>query len=261
MGNCLGKKATNVATPADERSLDVNTPKVAKVQSETQPTTPETDVEAAASIAKSFSKDDAVSTLSQVASNKASVITTGGKRAVSKAVSTGEMARSSTTNSVVNTAPSTDTATDLSEMHVKSTIQTMPTEVTEVEKPKSFMDTVDGFYDKICGAEVGSDREQNPYNVVQNSSIVSESTSSIVPVLSADSTEAASTVASAAPSTGLPRAASTTSSVVSYKQQRKLNKKLREIEAIEAKDPESLTPEQTEKLATKEEVLQSLATI
>lgn len=55
-----------------------------------------------------------------------------------------------------------------------------------------------------------------------------------------------------------------TSSVVSnpndpnYKVKRKLNKKLREIEALEKKDPDTLTPEQKEKLESKESVLQSL---
>lgn len=43
-----------------------------------------------------------------------------------------------------------------------------------------------------------------------------------------------------------------------YKQKRKLNKKLREIEVLESKDPDSLTPEQREKLESKASVLQSL---
>ena len=43
-----------------------------------------------------------------------------------------------------------------------------------------------------------------------------------------------------------------------YKKKRKLTKKLREIEALEAKDQETLTDEQKEKLTTKETVLESL---
>jgi len=260
MGNCQGKKATNVATPA-ERSLDVNTPIV--VEPETQPTTPEKIVEAA-SIAKSFSKDD-TATVTQVASHDASVITTGGETAISIAASTGEMTRSSTAKSVVNTAPSTDTAnvtadvtpTDQPEMYVNSILQTMPTEVTEVGKKKSFLDKVDGFYDTLCGAEVGGAVESNPYVAVDNSSSESQTASTVASVTPVENAEASS-------SAGFSRAASTASSVVSsndpnYKQKRKLNKKLREIEALEVKDSESLTIDQKEKLETKDEVLQSLA--
>jgi hypothetical protein len=43
-----------------------------------------------------------------------------------------------------------------------------------------------------------------------------------------------------------------------YKQKRKLNKKLREIEALESKDPDNLTPEQREKVESKASILQSL---
>jgi len=46
-----------------------------------------------------------------------------------------------------------------------------------------------------------------------------------------------------------------------YKKKRKLIKKVREIEALEAKDPESLTPEQLQKMASKDSVLESLSAI
>ena len=55
------------------------------------------------------------------------------------------------------------------------------------------------------------------------------------------------------------RSTNSVASDSNYKEKRKLNKKLREIEAIEGKDQDELTEDQMDKLATKKSVLQSLA--
>jgi len=275
MGNCQGKKAANVETTA--RSKDVNTPKTvveSPLQPETQPATPEKETVAAApSVAKSAS--EAVSlAVSQSASKDTTVFTTGAETAVSAAETADEMPRSSTAKSAVSTVPSADetavTATDQSLAHLESNLQTMPTDFTEVEKETSFLDKVDAFRDSCCGADGAAPaaRDNNTSEVVESSSGVyaaaseddTEAPSTVVPGVSADGTDAS------ASAVGFSQSSSMASSVISsndpnYKQKRKLTKKLREIEAIEAKDHESLSPDQQEKLATKEEVLRSLAAL
>jgi hypothetical protein len=285
MGNCQGKKGANVATTA---STDVNTPKQvvkSSPQPETQPATPEKETVAAAlSVAKSASEDVSVP-VPQAASKDGTVFTTGAGTVASTAETANAMPRSSTAKSAaVSYAPSADeTAVTDSYSYVspESNIQTMPTDFTEVERENSFLDKVDAFRDSCCGA--GADgaasaaRDNSTSEAVESSPSVSaafskaetEASSTVVPVVSADETEAAASTnetEAAASAVGFSKSSSMASSVVSsndpnYKQKRKLTKKLREIEAIEAKDPEEITPDQQEKLAKKEEVLQSLAAL
>lgn len=280
MGNCQGKKAANVATTA--KSMDVNTPKQVVESPETQPATPEKETVAAAlSVAKSTSKDVSVAVpVSQVARKDGTVFTTGAGTVVSTAETANEMPRSSTAKSAVSYAPSADESAVTTEyVSPESNIQTMPTDFTEVERENSFLDKVDAFRDSCCGAGAdGAAIDNSTSEAVESLPSVSttvskaetEAPSTVVPVVSVAETEAAASTAeteAAASAVGFSKSSSTASSVVissndpNYKQKRKLTKKLREIEVIEAKDPAEITPDQQEKLAKKNEVLQSLAAL
>jgi len=265
--------------------MDVNTPKQVVESPETQPTTPEKETVAAAlSVAKSASKDVSVAVpVPQVARKDGTVFTTGAGTVVSTAETANEMPRSSTAKSAVSYAPSANETAVTTDTHSyvspESNIQTMPTDFTEVERENSFLDKVDAFRDSCCGAGAdGAAIDNSTSEAVESLPSVSttfskaetEAPSTVVPVVSVAETEAAASTAeteAAASAVGFSKSSSTASSVVissndpNYKQKRKLTKKLREIEVIEAKDPAEITPDQQEKLAKKNEVLQSLAAL
>lgn len=276
MGNCQGKKAANVATT--EKSMDVNTPKQVVESPDTQPATPEKEtVGAALSVAQSAGTDDAVAvtvTIPQVASKDGTVFTTGAGTVVSSAESANEMPRTSTAKSAVSYAPTADETAVTTETYSyespESNIQTMPTDFTEVERENSFLNKVDAFRDSCCGAGAdGAAIDNNTSEAVESSPSISttfskaetEAPSTVVPVVSTAETEAAASAVGFSKSSSTASSAVTSSNDPNYKQKRKLTKKLREIEAIEAKDPAEITPDQQDKLAKKNEVLQNLAAL
>ena len=274
MGNCQGKKAANVATTA--KSMDVNTPKQVVESPETQPATPEKETVAAAlSVAKSASKDASVAVpVPQVARKDGTVFTTGAGTVVSSAESANEMPRTSTAKSAVSYAPTADETAVTTETYSyespESNIQTMPTDFTEVERENYFLDKVDAFRDSCCGAGAdGAAIDNNTSEAVESSPSISttfskaetEAPSTVVPVVSTAETEAAASAVGFSKSSSTASSAVTSSNDPNYKQKRKLTKKLREIEAIEAKDPAEITPDQQDKLAKKNEVLQNLAAL
>jgi hypothetical protein len=146
----------------------------------------------------------------------------------------------------------------------------MPTDFTEVERENSFLNKVDAFRDSCCGAGAdGAAIDNNTSEAVESSPSVSttfskaetEAPSTVVPVVSTAETEAAASAVGFSKSSSTASSAVTSSNDPNYKQKRKLTKKLREIEAIEAKDPAEITPDQQDKLAKKNEVLQNLAAL
>lgn len=157
------------------------------------------------------------------------------------------------------------------ETEVKET--TIPTEVAEVEveKPKGFMDKVDAFRDSCCGVSGGAEvaAAATTTEVVDNPAVteeVAETPAEKVeeskdeePVAEPEEPEAPVEEVPVPEEKPAPVAPTPSFRSPNFKQKRKLKKKLREIEAIEQKDPATLSEDQKQKLATKDEIVQSLA--
>lgn len=276
MGNCQGKKASTdaVNTRSIEVSLDVNKPipspvKVENTQANapiTAPTTPEDDknqsADAAADPAESIvsKKDTEMQELEKIASaDEQSAISRSNSEAVISEISQ----KSSDVQSTVSNVPLYDeperikaatsnedeepaivSASNEEDSRTLGTIESLGrtrTDVTgasgvtgpkklQVEKAvmkKTMMEKVEDAVDSCCG-------------------------SPITDVSTGESPEESKVI------TAAEAAQSLDPSSPNYKKKRKLTKKLREIEALEAKDQETLTDEQKEKLTTKETVLESL---
>jgi hypothetical protein len=103
--------------------------------------------------------------------------------------------------------------------------------------------------------ETGESLEKDPSSVSRGTTSFMSRIRSKASGVNTGSSKDSSAVRLAASSSGVT---ATSSDDPNYKQKRKLNKKLREIEVLESKDPDSLTPEQREKLESKASVLQSL---
>lgn len=284
MGNCQGKKASTEAVTPTSRSLDINKPvptpvkhvesTPAKPVSPTVPTTPEDEKNRADSPVAASSTDTggskSATSQTNVAKEKeteaetdpepepvveedAGIDATNPKTAVTEEQSTINKSESDVINpaftasrSAISNAKSTvsdvpcykseseeQTATPDLAVSADDARTVDEVEVAEEKTDKSFMDKVENLRDTCCGGGAEASAETN--NVTDD--IPKEE----IPVTSNHS-----------------RANSVSSSDPNYKKVRKLNKKLREIEAIEAKDKDLLTKEQLEKLSTKDSVLQSL---
>ena len=160
---------------------------------------------------------------------------------------------------------------------------TLETEVieTEVESKKGLISKVDAIRDSCCGvppADVDVDTNGDVIETAPSEAASEVPTAAVTkdpsgteaeaeaaneaPSLAAKSRSEVSKATSAAPSVAVSTVSSADftldASDPNYKKKRKLLKKLREIEAIESKDQDSLTPDQKQKLGTKDNVLQSL---
>ena len=181
------------------------------------------------------------------------------------------------------------------EPETEAPVEPVPEETIVEEKPKSFMDKVDAFRDSCCGvsasatataaattttADVDVDTyEQDEKEKEQEEEEEEASTATEKVKPSSEETVDASeeamdevTVPTATVAADTKDTTTTTAATVSappkfksptFKQRRKLKKKLREIEVIEEKkaNGEELTQDQLEKLASKDDVVAHLNTL
>lgn len=219
-----GSNSTNADAAKKDTEIETE-PEDQEVEAEAKPEPKtEPDSEKAASIvgANSVDKSEAGTAVREVTMSGSDVKST---------VSDVPCFRSESGAADTETAPAAVTTTEQ-----ESSFETTPTgftDLTESEEVaveektnKGFMDKVENLRDTCCGAPSDLTAPENNTSEIETNPSMTQSISSSDP---------------------------------NYKQKRKLSKKLREIEAIEAKDKELLTKEQLEKLATKESVLQSIA--
>lgn len=165
-------------------------------------------------------------------------------------------------------------------------VEPAPEETIVEEKPKSFMDKVDAFRDSCCGVSAsatgvdkvkedsilvsGKDEPEDDEEAEEEASAVTEKAESVLVSEEQEPPTTESVVEKPSDEVTEPVVATDTAPVIqpkfrspTFKERRKLKKKLREIEAIEEKKAtgEELTNDQLEKLASKDDVLEHLNTL